>query len=99
MVAITVMLVVAGFFFIPGRYWPTSHLQRIAICRCIWTLLLRGHKMKQTDYVRMAEKWAREADRLPPGPERDALLKKIKLFESYAKIENWISSPGLQPPN
>jgi len=44
--------------------------------------------MKQTDYVRMAEKCAREADRLPPGPERDELLKKIKLFESYAKIEN-----------
>ena len=55
--------------------------------------------MKQTDYARMAEKYAREADRLPPGPERDELLKKVKLFESYAKIENWIASPGLQPPN
>ena len=54
--------------------------------------------MKQTDSVRMAEKCAREADRLPPGPERDELLKKVKLFESYAKIENWIASPGLQPP-
>jgi hypothetical protein len=55
--------------------------------------------MKQTDYVRMAEKCAREADRLRPGPERDEVLKKVKLFESYAKIENWIASPGLQPPN
>jgi hypothetical protein len=27
--------------------------------------------MKQVDYVRMAEKCAREADRMPPGPERD----------------------------
>jgi hypothetical protein len=55
--------------------------------------------MKQVDYVRMAEKCAREADRMPPGPERDKLLRKIKLFESYAKIDNWIASPGLQPPN
>jgi hypothetical protein len=42
MVAITVMLVVAGFFFIPVKYWLTSHLQRIAICRCIWTLIVEG---------------------------------------------------------
>jgi hypothetical protein len=55
--------------------------------------------MKQADYARMAEKCARDADRMPPGPERDELLKKAKLFESYGKIENWISSPGLQPPN
>jgi hypothetical protein len=58
-----------------------------------------GYNMKQVDYVRMAEKCAREADRMPPGPERDELLRKIKLFESYAKIDNWIASPGLQPPN
>jgi hypothetical protein len=55
--------------------------------------------MKQADYVRMAEKCTREANRLPPGPERDELLKQVKLFESYAKIDNWIASPGLQPPN
>lgn len=39
--------------------------------------------MKQADYTRMAEKCARDADRMPPGPERDELLKKAKLFESY----------------
>ena len=55
--------------------------------------------MKQVDYVRMAEKCARDADRTPPGPERDELLKKVKLFESYAKLNKWIASPGLQPPN
>jgi hypothetical protein len=55
--------------------------------------------MKQVDYVRMAEKCAREADRMPPSAERDELLRKVKLFESYAKMDNWIASPGLQPPN
>ena len=46
----------------------------------------------------MAEKCAREADRMPPGQERDDLLKKVKLFEYYAKMDRWIASPGLQPP-
>jgi hypothetical protein len=54
--------------------------------------------MKRVDYIRMAEKCAREADSMPPGRERDELLKKVKLFESYGKIDNWIASPGLQPP-
>jgi hypothetical protein len=62
-------------------------------------LFLQGCNMKQVDYVRMAEKCAREADRMPPGPERDELLRKIKLFEPYAKIDNCIASPGLQPSN
>jgi hypothetical protein len=55
--------------------------------------------MKQVDYVRMAQKCAREADRKPLGPERNELLRKIKQFESSAKIDGWIDSPGLQPPN
>ena len=55
--------------------------------------------MKQADYMRMAEKCAREADSMPPGPERDELLRKMKLFDSYAMVDNWIGSPGLQPPN
>ncbi len=36
MVAITIMLVIAGFIFVPVKYWLTNHLQRLAICRCIW---------------------------------------------------------------
>jgi hypothetical protein len=53
--------------------------------------------MKQVDYVRMAEKCAREAYSLPPGPERNELLRKMKRFELYANIEGWIDSPALQP--
>jgi hypothetical protein len=55
--------------------------------------------MKQVDYVRMAEKCAREANSVPPGPERNELLRKMKMFESYAKVDGWIASPSLQPPN
>jgi len=49
-------------FFIPVKYWLTNHLQRIAICRCIWTLIVEGDtRLKQTDYVRMAEKCTRRS--------------------------------------
>jgi hypothetical protein len=35
---------------------------------------------------------------LPPGRERDALLKKASQADTLANIEEWLSSPGLQPP-
>jgi hypothetical protein len=41
--------------------------------------------MKQVDYVRMAEKCARDADRMPPGPERDELLKKLSYLSPTRK--------------
>jgi hypothetical protein len=57
-----------------------------------------GRKMKQLDYARLAEDCSRQADVMKPGPERDALIAKAKQYRSYAKMENWIASPGLQPP-
>lgn len=45
--------------------------------------------MTPVEYARMAEKCRDEADAMAPSPERDELLKKAKLFESYAKMENW----------
>ena len=54
--------------------------------------------MKQLDYARLAEDCSKQADAMQPGPERDALIAKSKQCRSYAKMENWIASPGLQPP-
>jgi hypothetical protein len=46
--------------------------------------------------------WAKEtrqqADQMPPGPERDELLKKVRQAETFAHLEDWLNSPGLQPP-
>jgi hypothetical protein len=42
MVAITIMLVVAGFFFIPVKYWLTNHLQRIEVRTWFRTILGRN---------------------------------------------------------
>jgi hypothetical protein len=55
--------------------------------------------MKQTDYARMAEECLRQADVMRPGPERDTLLEKVRQYRSYAKMDNWVASRELQPPN
>lgn len=35
---------------------------------------------------------------LPPGPEKEALLGKIRQLETAAHVNEWLSSPGLQAP-
>ena len=35
---------------------------------------------------------------LPPGKERELLSRKARQLETAARISEWISSPGLQPP-
>jgi hypothetical protein len=55
--------------------------------------------MKSTDYARMAEECSRQADSMQPGPERDILMEKVRQYRSYAKMENWVASPELQPPS
>jgi hypothetical protein len=57
-----------------------------------------GLEMKQLDYARLAEDCLKQIDAMKPGAERDALIAKAKQYQSYAKMENWIASPGLQPP-
>jgi hypothetical protein len=39
-----------------------------------------------------------QAATLPPGPQKDELLKKIGQLETASHINDWLSSPGLQPP-
>ena len=38
------------------------------------------------------------AETLPPGAEREALVEKARQSEAAAHIDEWLSSPGLQPP-
>jgi hypothetical protein len=47
-----------------------------------------------------AEKAKLEAQvaQLKPGPQKDALLRKIRQLDTAAHIGEWLSSPGLQPP-
>ena len=47
-----------------------------------------------------AEKAKLEAQvaQLKPGPQKDALLRKIRQLDTAAHMSEWLSSPGLQPP-
>ena len=38
------------------------------------------------------------AKKLPPSAERSDLLQKARDGEAAAKIDRWLSSPGLQTP-
>jgi hypothetical protein len=40
-----------------------------------------------------------EAQRMPPGVERDRLMKQARHIEAEARAERWANSPGLQRPN
>ena len=48
-----------------------------------------------------AEKAKLEAQvaKLKPGPQKDALLRKIRQLDTAAHMSEWLSSPGLQPPS
>ena len=39
-----------------------------------------------------------EAQRMPPGVERDRLIRQARAIEAEANAEAWANSPGLQSP-
>jgi hypothetical protein len=45
-----------------------------------------------------AERLREQAKTMPPGIERDELLRKARQADTAAHIDEWVSSPGLQPP-
>jgi hypothetical protein len=46
--------------------------------------------------------WAKsvreQAQKLPPGAEREALLKKARQADTASHLNDWANSPGLQSP-
>jgi hypothetical protein len=39
-----------------------------------------------------------EAEKLPHGREREALLRKARQLHTASQINEWLSSPALKPP-
>ena len=62
----------------------------------------RRYFKQQTTLQDRVIEWAKEvrdqAAALPPGPNRDMLLKKMRQAETALHLEDWANSPGLQPP-
>jgi hypothetical protein len=48
--------------------------------------------------TRWAEDVRRQALKLPPGVERDSLLKKARQADTASLLDDWANSPALQPP-
>jgi hypothetical protein len=63
----------------------------------------RRRRFNQTTSLRdrlaaFAEEVREKASSLKPGPERDALLQRASQADTAARLDEWVSSPGLQPP-
>ena len=39
-----------------------------------------------------------KAGSMPPGPERDALLRRAEKMKRASDITGWLNSPELKPP-
>lgn len=39
-----------------------------------------------------------EAQALRPGTERDAIIRRARQAETASHLDEWLLSPGLQPP-
>lgn len=48
--------------------------------------------------VAFAEEVREKASMLPPGPEREDLLKRASRADTAAHIDEWVNSSGLQSP-
>jgi hypothetical protein len=64
---------------------------------------MKRRRFKQTDSLQVrlaafAQDARDEAARLPPGVERDEMLRKVSQADTAAHLDEWANSPGLQPP-
>jgi hypothetical protein len=46
----------------------------------------------------MAQDCKEKAATLPPGPERDLLMRKARQAETASHLSEWAASPGLKSP-
>lgn len=65
---------------------------------------MQRRRFKQTSSLeeRLTEQVQRlreEAKSLPPGLERERIIRKARQAETGAHITGWLNSPGLQPPD
>jgi len=55
------------------------------------------HKFEDNIAAEKAELEA-QAAKLEPGPQLDAVRRKIRQLDTASRMSEWLSSPGLQPP-
>ena len=45
-----------------------------------------------------ARRWREQAKLLPPGPERDELMRKANQADAACHLNQWLASPALESP-
>jgi hypothetical protein len=48
--------------------------------------------------IEQAKRLRKEAKGIPPGVEREKLIRRARQVETAAHIQEWLTSPGLQAP-
>ena len=64
-------------------------------------MLRRRFEQAQSLEARLSEEAKRlraEAKLLPPGAARDEIVRRARQAEIAAHINEWLTSPGLRPP-
>jgi hypothetical protein len=59
---------------------------------------MRGKMTIEEKWHQQAEATKSEAEKLPEGRERDALMTKARRLQTASEVNQWLSSPGLKPP-
>jgi hypothetical protein len=57
------------------------------------------HNQTREERLVEAQKLKLKAENLPFGKERDELIRKSRQAATAALLNEWLSSPGLKPPN
>jgi hypothetical protein len=57
-----------------------------------------GKMTLEQKWQRQSEAAKNEAEKLPHGKERDALIRMARQLETASQINQWLSSPELKPP-
>jgi hypothetical protein len=65
--------------------------------------MLKRRRIPQTDSLKdrlasFAEDVRQKASRLPPGHEKDQMLRKARQADTAAHLNDWANSPGLRAP-
>jgi hypothetical protein len=82
-------------FLIPLLGQATSGLERGAMKRRRRVKQIYPLEDRLSDEAKELRQRAR---RLPPGPERDKLLRRARHDEAAAHMTMWLLSPGSRPP-
>jgi hypothetical protein len=57
-----------------------------------------GKQTIEEKWRQQSEAALQEAEKLPYGKRREDLLRKARQLQIASEIDQWLSSPALQPP-